>query len=105
MLRFYAAVAALFLVVIMASWQQYSSWKVQRSLVQELEQSRASYAALQGELQRTRMNVLLASQNASERRTELSRAIQTEEEWSATEVPESVRRALRGYAAANGVHE
>ena len=60
----------------------------------ELRRQEGAYAALQEELARTRTNVLVAAKNAAESRTELSAALQTEEEWSATPVPDSIRRSL-----------
>lgn len=61
---------------------------------QELRRQEGVYKALQEELARTRTNVLEAAKNAAESRTELSTALQTEEEWSATPVPDSIRRSL-----------
>ena len=60
----------------------------------ELRRQEGAYKALQEELARTRTNVLKAAKNAAESRTELSTALQTEEEWSATKVPDSIRRSL-----------
>ena len=68
--------------------------EMQAQYKEQHKRFQGAYEALQEELSRTRSNVLLAAKNASESRTELRMALQSEEEWSATEVPDSIRRSL-----------
>jgi len=91
-LRIWIVVAA---VVLGAFSYQHLRHKAQLHEMQvQHKRFQGAYEALQEELSRTRSNVLLAAKNAAESRTELRTALQSEEEWSATEVPDSIRRSL-----------
>ena len=89
-MRIWIVVAA---VVLGLFWYQQATY--QRELIRQQERFQGAYKALQDELTRTRGNVLAAAKNASESRTELSRALQTEEEWSNAEVPAAIADAVR----------
>ena len=83
-------IAALGLSLVL-NWELWGSSKKNAEAAMQLQ---ASVQALEDELSRTRANVLLAYQNASKERSELSKAIQEVPEWADAKVPISVARTL-----------
>lgn len=83
-------IAALGLSLVL-NWELWGSSKKNAEAAVQLQ---ASVQALEVELGRTRANVLLAYQNASKKRSELSKAIQEVPEWADAKVPISIARTL-----------
>lgn len=91
MLKFLIGVTAALGLSLVLNWELWGSSKKNAEAAVQLQ---ASVQALEDELSRTRANVLLAYQNASRERTELSKAIQEVPEWADAKVPISIARTL-----------
>lgn len=91
MLKVLIGVSAALGLSLVLNWELWGSSKKNAEAAVQLQ---ASVQALEVELSRTRANVLLAYQNASKGRSELSKAIQEVPEWADAKVPISIARTL-----------
>lgn len=91
MLKVLIGVTAALGLSLVLNWELWGSSKKNAEAAVQLQ---ASVQALEDELSRTRANVLLAYQNASKERSELSKAIQEVPEWADAKVPISIARTL-----------